>query len=374
MRQIRRRASEFGGSAFEVDGLELFSDRDDWLVVDPDDLDEVSALSLQRALAAHVDDMGGGWRESRAMDTPTVDLHLPVTPYDDIECAVLSDVHLRCRDERLTVCLMTDLRADEPDESAESQVGIRRLLGPLSERLATPIVSIGPVMSVEPPTLVVELAPPIARRSVGAVLAVADEFNALLHASDGVGLVPATVADLVRSGSVSALLGQPESDWLEAKAPPPRLDDHHGKLEFAKDVASFANTVDGGILVYGLRTAKQAGGDVIQSARPFPVGSMRPTQLLAILRKRLRPVPLGLQVEVIEVDEIGQALGFVLVPPQDRARQPFLVHGVSLGGRVRETFVGIPYRVGEETVWEDPSGIHSLLAAGRAALAVVHAE
>lgn len=358
---------------FVVDGLELFSDRDDWLAVDPDDLADVSALSLQKALAAHLG-LGGDERPWFRSEAPSVELQFPVMPYDEIEYAEPQDVRLRCCEGRLTVDILTGFRADDEDDSAEARATIRRLLAPLSAKLATPVVRIRTAMTVMPPVLVVELGPPIARRTVRAVLDIAREFHALLRAIDGVGLVPATVAGLVRSGDVSALVGQPEFDWLEAKAPPPRLDDDHGKLEFAKDVASFANTADGGILVYGLKTAKRSQGDIIESVRTFPVGSMQPTRLVAILRARLRPVPLGLQVEVVEVGDTGQARGFVHTPPQDRARQPFIVHGVSLSGRVRETFVGIPLRVGEETVWEDPSGIHSLLAAGRAALAVADAQ
>jgi hypothetical protein len=89
--------------------------------------------------------------------------------------------------------------------------------------------------------------------------------------------------------------------------------------------------------------------------------------MTAVIRGRVYPPPLGVAVEAV-VGADGMATALVHVPPQPDERKPFVVRGSFLDGKVREQYVGLPVRVGEDTVWDDLAGIHSLLVAGRAAL------
>ena len=52
-----------------------------------------------------------------------------------------------------------------------------------------------------------------------------------------------TATQLLRGGHPQALLGQPEAAWLDAKRAPYTLNEVQDKLEFAKDIAAFANSV-----------------------------------------------------------------------------------------------------------------------------------
>jgi hypothetical protein len=114
-------------------------------------------------------------------------------------------------------------------------------------------------------------------RTVGEFFAVATEAQALLDAAVGTGRLTArTVRDLLSSGQVAALLGQPEASWIDAKEIPHRLDGDASGVELGKDVAAFANTGDDAIVVWGVRTAKApAGGDVLDAVRPFEVALPR---------------------------------------------------------------------------------------------------
>jgi hypothetical protein len=94
---------------------------------------------------------------------------------------------------------------------------------------------------------------------------------------------------------------------------------------------------------------------------------MTPRQLLMIVRDRVHPYPLGLRIETVEINP-GQWLGLVEIPPQPETRKPFLLRGASIEGRVYNTYVSIPTRAGEDLLWDDAAGIHSLLLAGRVAL------
>src|SRR5437763_1414615 len=84
-------------------------------------------------------------------------------------------------------------------------------------------------------------------------------------------LGPASALHLLTAGRADLLRGQPESDWLEAKGQPYRLDEESESFELAKDVAALANGPEGGIIVLGLTTRKQAGDEYVAGLNPFPV-------------------------------------------------------------------------------------------------------
>ena len=119
-----------------------------------------------------------------------------------------------------------------------------------------------------------EVRPRVCRRSVGQLLEIGDQFAALAAASDGGRLTPSTAADLIRGGHANALVGQPEGAWLDAKGGPYHVDSDERRLEFAKDVAAFANARTGGLLALGLVAHRTPRGDIIQKVTPFPDSMM----------------------------------------------------------------------------------------------------
>lgn len=72
----------------------------------------------------------------------------------------------------------------------------------------------------------------------------------------------ATHPELTRaleSGDFDAIVDTPEGQWLDFKSAPHDLGTHHGKADLVADVAAFANTDAGGILVIGVHEAAREG-------------------------------------------------------------------------------------------------------------------
>lgn len=352
MHQVQYR----GDGDFEIPTLGGFRDRNDMVFGPAELLAPVSAVSVRDALQRFIADYGKD--SARLWLSPD-----GCADFDDDMSSVL-DTMLEYDGDRLTVLVVVAVSPWDDDAVGR----LSQLLEPLSIRLRVPIASCRHDDSgVFNDATLVEIRPDIRRRTVGQLLATAEQFSALAAAFDGQGITPSSAADLLRGGHARALLGSPESGWLEVKRTPPTLDALASKLTFAKHVAAFANSPDGGLIGYGLATRKTTSGDVVDRVTPFPAHLIKPTTMTAVIRGRVYPPPLGVAVEAI-VGADGMATALVHVPPQPDERKPFVVRGSFLDGKVREQYVGLPVRVGEDTVWDDLAGIHSLLVAGRAAL------
>lgn len=175
------------------------------------------------------------------------------------------------------------------------------------------------------------------------------------------------VADLLRGGHASALIGQYENNWLEAKRQHYDLQTIDGKVSLALAVARFANSPDGGLVVVGLTTKSRAGGDEIRAVSPMPRDSRMKWRYLQALRQHLYPPPVRLQVEPITSGS-GTEIYLVDIPPQPEELKPFLVSGALVGSKIRGSFVGIVSRHGDITIPTTAAEIHATLAAGRALL------
>lgn len=206
--------------------------------------------------------------------------------------------------------------------------------------------------------------------TVGTALAAAHDLDALWEATAaGSGLTATTAADLLRNGQPELLIGQAENVWLEVKSEPYKLRKNElQKFELAKDVAALGNTPDGGLLVIGLATTKRAGIDTISAVRPVPVEMVSSESYRDTINAHIYPPPAGLTVELLPMH--GEtALLLTSVPAQPPENLPLMVVGARVADRVLSTHASIPTRVGDETILTHPAGIHSLLVAGRAALA-----
>ncbi|WP_146069670.1 hypothetical protein [Arthrobacter sp. B0490] len=191
------------------------------------------------------------------------------------------------------------------------------------------------------------------------------DVQALIYASSG-DVTRSTVADLVRAGHVMALLGQPEGAWLEAKRQHADLDTELGKIRLAQWVAQFANTDEGGVLVFGLATRKRNGVDVISDVTPMPRDQTIRRRYVQALDVRIVPPIEDLRVELLHHGE-GDLL-LIEVPVQSEENKPFLVHGAVIDGKVQGNFFSIVRRRQDEMASTHPANVHANLTVGRAFL------
>jgi hypothetical protein len=176
------------------------------------------------------------------------------------------------------------------------------------------------------------------------------------------------VLRIIHLGHVELLSGWlVENEWFDAKE---RVDlgDAHGKLEFAKDVAQFANGPTGGILLIGAKTNVDEGGiETFSKISPLDKNP-QVTQPIPRLVQQLRAIPVshihpaieGLRIEVIS-GRRGQII-YAHIPKQSNRMKPFIVTGEIISGKLRRNFFSIPVRTNDGNVPVTAHEIHSLLA------------
>ncbi|WPP32024.1 ATP-binding protein [Streptomyces sp. CL7] len=178
---------------------------------------------------------------------------------------------------------------------------------------------------------------------------------------------PAGAYALVSAGAPALLLGETESEWLEVKRENYGVAVESQKYEFACDVASFANSDLGGLIVIGIASERDSSGnDVLTRVTPCRKGSMQVQRYMQILRDRLIPAVEGLRIDVISI--ASGDIVTVYIPPQPEGRKPFIVKGAMVESKVSGSFFSIPHRRGSDKWAETPEEIHSMLVAARAVL------
>ncbi|MEV5978878.1 hypothetical protein [Streptomyces sp. NPDC052114] len=183
---------------------------------------------------------------------------------------------------------------------------------------------------------------------------------------------PGTVFDLCHGGAPDYLVGMEESDWLEVKSQGYFLDKLSDRIELAQDVARFANSEEGGILVVGYRTKKNQHGELISKFTPTREELAGASRYRSVIDARVFPPVDGLRVMASQQGD-GWILT-VLVPPQSEENKPFLVHGAIVDGKVEGAFISVVRRRGEASIPITGPAIHTMLAAGRALLRGRHSE
>jgi predicted HTH transcriptional regulator len=162
--------------------------------------------------------------------------------------------------------------------------------------------------------------------TVGAQVNLSDVVREVLTVREMNPTSPFGAYSLVLAGMQAALLGQAESEWLEAKGKGYGLVNDRQKHELACDVTAFANAEQGGLIVIGLVTRKdRTGQDVISEARGCTPGDLNVEQYVEAVKNRIVPPIEGLAIRITESDE--KHFLTIYVPPQPRYLQPFLVKG-----------------------------------------------
>ncbi len=172
--------------------------------------------------------------------------------------------------------------------------------------------------------------------------------------------------NLIRGGRIDALVGQKESSWIDFKRIGYASKTDEGKLELAKDVASFANT-SGGLIVIGISTVKTFEVDTASAVTGCVIGSVSAQSYRSVLARKIHPPPEGVEVFSVPVAPSKEA-SVISIPAQADEYKPFLVHGELVGSKVNGNYFSVVVRRDDEAFATSPHAVHALLAAGRAAL------
>ncbi|MDH6703045.1 RNA-binding domain-containing protein [Streptomyces griseoviridis] len=173
------------------------------------------------------------------------------------------------------------------------------------------------------------------------------------------------VRAVLRAQDPSALLEQPEGQWLDAKAVPCELHERRGLEELAKDVSGFANG-GGGVLVLGIATRMVDGEEILDKIIPVDRTSADPDQIRKLIRAHITPPPRGVEVGW-SCDPQGSRVLFVDVPAQDPNCLFVVAAPTGKQGTARPDTVAVPVREADGTHWLSRAEIQRLLSAGVAA-------
>ncbi|HEX4116235.1 MAG TPA: RNA-binding domain-containing protein [Solirubrobacteraceae bacterium] len=353
--RIRRRRD------FEVEGAGFFEASDDVLMAPLAVVKDASLTSLRHAVG----------RYNRHVGTDQDPLTL-----------LISEDHPESFDPEMTVFLNTSLRVspstvrvvvERTTHDLLTREPVARLLRPLLARCRGTLASVMPIESPRYDAIQVEITIPTRGRTISDALNLGADVERLLGAAFATGpLRPATVGELLRTGHHDVLIGQPETEWLDVKDRPYHLDEH-GSFMLARDIAAFANS-SGGLIAIGLRTTKVRGQDIITKARPVPVGDLNIAKHHAVVRNWIYPRPTGVRFDLaLTQHDPDYGIVTIEIPAQPEALKPFFVRRAQFAGRLRSEHLALPVRLGADTSHWDLAELHSLIVAGRAALAQTQA-
>jgi hypothetical protein len=350
--------------AWSVRGTERRSGIDGYLLLSTDDLDEVATVDLKAALRSRLDDIG----------YPPATAHISAQPVPELDDdSLLESVWFEIEGDRLLVAVMCWMTwpEDGNDEAAVAQ--LRQLVVPLLAVRGAAVADSRLDYDWSGPSglaAVLRLAVPLRGKSAAALYSVGRDVARLSEAMMSGAPTRETVADLVRGGQAAILVGQPEGNWLDAKAEEYDLTLIRGKISLAQAAARFANAESGGLIVIGVKAKKIPGGEIIQRVSGVvPRQDDTVARYLRVLDQHLYPPIAGIRIDVTETGKDGRILISIDIPEQPEEQKPFLVHGALLpDGSTEGAFISIVRRRGEASIPITAPMIHANLAAGRAFL------
>ncbi|MFF1730084.1 helix-turn-helix domain-containing protein [Streptomyces sp. NPDC058247] len=166
--------------------------------------------------------------------------------------------------------------------------------------------------------------------------------------------------EVLKNGEIWRFIGLHENEWLEVKSQLPDLSKSAGKFTLAKDVAQFANSRLGGILVYGMFTKNKGNGDEICRIVPISLDERLKKSIEATLRNQVHPAIANLHIDSVSID--GGNLLYLYVPAQSDPAKPFIVEGSGIVELGKGSVFAVPIRSGGQTVQITGKSLHALLA------------
>jgi hypothetical protein len=264
-------------------------------------------------------------------------------------------------------------KKDRPDSAA-----IHRLLRPLLNRTsATCEIDISDDISDEEGrgfALAVDLEQPNRRgATLGALWDLGDEAQALLQVAEGDEIPRSAALNLLRAGRWDLFKDQPETHWLEAKSEPydhlkEKLGKQNWRYELAKDVASFANAPEGGLIILGMVIQDRGDGDIIRGHKEFDLRRVRASTYRKYVAQLVYPRVEGFEVSRVEGKKKGYGLAVLVIPSQPETSRPFLVQGTVSDHRVMGSHVLVPARREDDTSLMEVEAIHARLRLGEQAI------
>lgn len=167
----------------------------------------------------------------------------------------------------------------------------------------------------------------------------------------------------LRTSGPSAVVGMRECAWLDAKEQVYALGQPKAPEELAKDVASFANTQTGGLILVGYSTRREFDHEIIDALKPVPRRVVNLDQYRKIITTRVIPALRDVSLEWIDC---GNEAGVLVIdiPAQPRSNQPFMVPAPTRTEQISKEAAGVPIRQGDATVWLSPHDIQRYVALG----------
>lgn len=172
--------------------------------------------------------------------------------------------------------------------------------------------------------------------------------------------------DLLAARAYERLIGQVETPWFDAKDQPYDVDTDGGKRALARDVAAFANS-SGGTIVIGVRTTKSAVhfADEVVKIRPIERHRVDSGRYHNVVADWVFPWVDGFEIEWLPTGDDTRGLFAIRIPAQAEELKPFLVVRTLDGEKIVETLFGYTARRGDVN---RPMGVADLQRALRAGL------
>ena len=337
------------------------------LVLVQEDLNLVSALDLKNALAS----MGTFYGQEHSSGRLYADVSLLPEDYFDADGPV-GPVGFELVGGHLMVTATCFMDWPESGDESATIAKTTRLIEPFLRNARSTLDQITVNDAWSAPTHVavdLRIAVPWRGKMAADLFKVGEAAITLCDSFVNASITRETVGDLVRGGGAHLLIGQPEGNWLDAKAEEYDLTATRGKINLAMAVARFANAEDGGLLIIGAKAKKIPGGEVIRQIDGVaPRHRDTAARYLRIVDQHLYPPPYGIRIELVPTSgELGLIL--IDIPPQPEELKPFLVHGaITADGDTEGSFISIVQRRGEASMPITAPMIHATLAAGRALL------
>ncbi|MEU2030426.1 AlbA family DNA-binding domain-containing protein [Nocardia amamiensis] len=167
-------------------------------------------------------------------------------------------------------------------------------------------------------------------------------------------------AEILRSG-ISTIVGAIESETFDVKRSHYSKDER-GRLEIAKDIAAFANSGRGGVIIIGASTSRDSvNRDVVTDLHGAEADPGAVSRYMDALNGLLYPEVRG--VEMRYIDKGDDILFAILVPPQETEDKPFIVRGgITSAGRISSALFQVPVRKGDSNTSRKVEEVHKFLS------------
>lgn len=171
----------------------------------------------------------------------------------------------------------------------------------------------------------------------------------------------------LEAGELERVLGEFESDWLEAKRTLYRLSNDRECLEMVKDISAMAN-VAGGIIVLGYAAAKDEAHAVerIETLTPVVLEGFNAQRIRQIVDHWTFPPRVHLDFIVRSTAaNPDEGIVAIVVSAAEPADAPILTRASLVDGRVSGSLVGLYERKHASIQAIDPQRLHAQIRAGK---------